>query len=78
MADLKNITTDKEAQLWLSQPAGKPPAGVTSNFDNPPNLDTAVFLTVILLNSIAILATAIRIYTKVFLIRSLAHEDCKP
>ncbi|KAL9579430.1 MAG: hypothetical protein Q9212_005119 [Teloschistes hypoglaucus] len=75
MAGLMNITTEKEVQLWLSQPAGKPPAGVTPNFDNPSNLDAAVFSTIIITFSIAILSTIIRIYTKIFLIRSLAYED---
>ncbi|KAL8638533.1 MAG: hypothetical protein Q9228_004316 [Teloschistes exilis] len=76
MAELINITTDQEGQLWLSQqPAGRPPPRIIPNFDNPSNLDAAVFSIIILFCSIAVLATIIRIYTKIFFIRSLAYED---
>ncbi|KAL9583296.1 MAG: hypothetical protein Q9203_005138 [Teloschistes exilis] len=76
MAELINITTDPEGQLWLSQqPAGRPPPRIIPNFDNPSNLDAAVFSIIILFCSIAVLATIIRIYTKIFFIRSLAYED---
>lgn len=73
-----NITTDQKGQLWLlQQPAGRPPPGVIPNFDNPSNLDAAVYSIIILSCSIAVLATMIRIYTKIFLIRLLVYEDCE-
>lgn len=54
-----------------------PPAGVISNFHDPPNLDVFVILTIVLCATFATLAVLLRMYTKIFIIRALAWEDCK-
>lgn len=76
MAGLYNITTQEQIQDILSRPAGTPPAGVALNQESPPNLDLPVVLTVVLCISLGALTTLARIYTKVFLIKSVALEDC--
>ena len=61
----------------LDGPAVIPPAGILPRLDNPPNIDTICYLTFSLCVSFASLAVVIRIYTKYFLIRSIAYEDCE-
>ena len=77
MANLPNISTPEQIHALLLEPAGKPPAGEALNLQNPSNLDVPVFLTMVFCGTIAALTTLMRIYTKFFLIKSLAYEDCK-
>ena len=64
-------------QSLLDGPAGQPPSGVIPNFQDPPNLNVLVIITIALCVSSATIAVLIRIYTKRFLLGSLAYEDCK-
>lgn len=64
-------------QSLLDGPAGIPPTGVIPNFDNPPNKDIYLYVTVTLTIWSATCAVIIRIYTKHFLLRSMGYEDCK-
>lgn len=61
----------------LNGPAGAPPAGVKSNFDNPPNLHTNLIATVVVGLVSSTLVVVIRFYSKLVLIKSTAYEDCK-
>ena len=72
-------TEQAEAALrqMLEGPAMSPPAGAISNFHDPSNLDAFVALTVTLCMGIGTLAVALRLYTKVFILRVLAWEDCR-
>ena len=54
-----------------------PPAGVLPNFHHPANLDVYVILTITLCIAFATLAVLLRMYTKVFILRVLAWEDCE-
>lgn len=63
-----------QTQLW--EPAGTPPAGVSSDFQNPSNLNTFLILTLTLVFTFGTLAVLIRMYTKLFIIRFVAYEDC--
>lgn len=65
-----------ELQSLLAGPAATPPAGVIPNFHNPPNLNTFVTLTLTLCVTFGALAVLVRMYTKLFLIRAVAYEDC--
>lgn len=65
-----------QLEQLLDGPAVTPPAGITPNLDNPPNIDI-YYLTFSLCVSVASLAVITRIYTKHILIRSVAYEDCK-
>ncbi|KAL8784312.1 MAG: hypothetical protein Q9195_009091 [Heterodermia aff. obscurata] len=59
----------------LNGPAGAPPAGVRPNLDNPPNLNTASIAAIAVCEAFSALAVMIRLYTKLFLIRSTTYED---
>ena len=67
----------EQLQILLSGPAGTPPVGVIPNFNDPANLDTYVILTISVCMTLATVAVLLRMYTKIFIIRSLANEDCK-
>lgn len=66
-----------EFQAVLNGPAASPPAGVTPNFNDPPNLDRAVAVVLTLCIFLSTVAVLLRLYTKKFLIRSWAYEDCE-
>ena len=67
----------EQLQILLNGPAGTPPVGLTPNFNNPPNLDTYVILTICICITLATVTVLLRMYTKIFITRSLAYEDCK-
>lgn len=60
----------------LEGPAMSPPAGVIPNLHDPANLDVYVALTITLCVAFATVAVILRMYTKVFILRVLAWEDC--
>ena len=61
----------------VNAPFMSPPPGVMPTFINPPNINHLVIVTMVLCNTFAAFAVIIRIYTKLFLTRSTAAEDCK-
>lgn len=81
MASSTTALTPEQAQAalrtLLEGPAMSPPAGVVPNFHNPANLDVFVTLTITLCVTFGTLAVLLRMYTKMFIIRALALEDCK-
>lgn len=66
-----------ELQELLNGPAGKPPEGVVPNFLDPFSLDAIAITTLTLCIVFATLLVWARIYTKIFLMRLIAYEDCK-
>ncbi|KAL9074822.1 MAG: hypothetical protein Q9161_001960 [Pseudevernia consocians] len=64
-----------ELQAVLNGPAAPPPAGVTPNFNDPPNLNRAVAAVLTLCILLPTVAVLLRLYTKKFLIQSWAYED---
>ena len=60
----------------LEGPAMSPPAGVVPDFDNPANLDNYATVCNALSIAFPTLAVVLRMYTKVFILRVLAWEDC--
>ncbi len=66
-----------DVQVRLNGPSGKPPLGVTSKFIDAPNIKAINIVIIALFLSSASLAVLIRTYTKILIIRSTAHEDCK-
>ena len=60
----------------LEGPAMSPPAGVVPDFDNPANFDDYATVCNSLCIAFATLAVVLRMYTKVFILRVLAWEDC--
>ena len=65
-----------ELRILLGGPAMSPPAGVIPAFDHAPNLDIYVTMTITWCVIVATLAVLLRMYTKVFILRVLAWEDC--
>lgn len=67
---------ESQRQALLNGPAAPPPSGVMPNFDNAANLDPYVILTITLCVSLGTVSVLLRMYTKKYVIRSLAYEDC--
>lgn len=64
-------------EALLNGPAAPPPAGVTSDFTDPANLHLIGTVVLIICLTLSTLAVLMRMYTKLFVIRSIAPEDCK-
>ena len=64
-------------EALLIGPAGTPPPGVMQNFDVHDDFNSFMGVTLGLGVGLATLTIFLRIYTKAFLIRSPAYEDCK-
>ncbi|KAL8819728.1 MAG: hypothetical protein Q9223_001916 [Gallowayella weberi] len=62
-------------QALLNGPAGKPPAGIQSNLDNPTTLDRTCIAVETFCLVITTISIIVRLYTKKYLIKSLALED---
>jgi len=77
MTSSNTTSTPDPVYALLEGPAYPPPLGVTPDFQNSPNLDNFVVVALTLCITFATVAFFIRMYTKIFLIRSLAAEDCK-
>lgn len=67
--------SSQQLEALLNGPAGPPPPGARSNFDDPPNINGLVILTLTLCLVFATLAVLMRTCTKLFLIRSWDYED---
>lgn len=82
MAALPTTSIPDQAQVLiqalLNGPAAKPPAGVEPNFKNPQNINAVIIPLLSLFAVISTLAVVVRTYTKLYIIRSMAYEDCKP
>ena len=76
-ADMTPGQAQAALRTLLVGPAIRPPAGVIPNFHDPPNLDVFVTLTIILCVIFGTLAVLLRMYTKVYILRALAWEDCR-
>ena len=79
MASASSLTNPASPRVdaLLNGPAGMPPPGVQSDFVNPPNLDTNVYIAVTFCITFASLAVLIRIYTKIFVLHSVGYDDCQ-
>lgn len=64
-------------EALLNGPAAPPPAGLTSDFTDPANLHLVGTVVLIICLTLSTLAVLMRMYTKLFVVRSLAPEDCK-
>ena len=64
-------------QKLLNGPAGEPPAGVIPNLVDPPNLEATIIPILAVCLTISTLAVLVRLYSKLFLLRSVAYEDCE-
>ena len=58
-------------------PGLTPPAGVTPNFNDPYSILNSLLAGVILCLTLATISIAIRLYTKLFLLKTHGLDDCK-
>lgn len=70
------MATTAAEQAKLNGPAMAPPPGAVPNFVDPPNLDHIVILVLTLCMSFSTIAVLLRMYTKLFVLRKIAFEDC--
>ena len=67
-----------ELDRLLQSPAMKPPPGVTPNLEDPPiHLLKERLLTMTMCLTFTVLFVMMRMYTKLFVIKSHGWEDCK-
>ena len=64
-------------QVLLNGPAMPPPPGVTSDFDHPLSDYTVHIVMLTLFITFSTISVLMRMYTKLFLVRSVVLEDCK-
>lgn len=60
----------------LNGPAMAPPPGVIPNFVDPPSLQKLAILSLVLHYLFSTLVVLMRLYTKIFILRQMASEDC--
>lgn len=71
---------DSHPNFTMSDPNGpalQPPDGVIPRLDNPPNLNAYACATFVICLFFGTTATAIRLYSKFFLVKSVHLGDCK-
>lgn len=73
-----NTTLDQIDQATLNGPAMVPPPGVIPNFVDPPSLRHAATTMLALYLVLSMIVVLMRMYTKIFILRQMASEDCKP
>ena len=54
-----------------------PPSGVTPNFINPHSIQTSLLASMVLCLTLTTLTTAIRLYTKLTIIKTHGWADCR-
>ena len=77
MAIAFQTLTPAQMTAVLNGPAATPPPGVKPDFNTQSSFLPAFSAVVALCVGITSLAILARIYTKLFLMRSVAYEDCK-
>ena len=77
MANSTAAMTPAALRTLLEGPAMSPPAGITPNFQKPSDFAAFATLTLVLGFTFGTLAVLLRMYTKVYILRSLAWEDCR-
>ena len=77
MASPNAPLTPEQLRKLLDGPAAEPPPGILPNFNDPSNLDKYLIVTCVFCVSFATVTLLLRMYTKVYLIRSIAYEDCE-
>lgn len=78
MADsIQNLSnlSDEDLQRLASTPVAEPPAGITSNFDNPPSRASLQVWTTSVFLVIAMMFYMNRLYVKTMLMKSWSWDD---
>lgn len=69
--------TPAQLDAIMNGPALTPPAGVTPNFQNPPNQNTMARAVTGVCLAVAALLVGLRVYVKVFCTKRCRLEDCE-
>lgn len=75
--ELLHLLPPEQQEAILNGPALEPPQNVIPNFIDPPN-GNGLFIAILTVGlALSTLSTALRVYTKIFVTRSLQIEDSK-
>jgi hypothetical protein len=66
---------DPNVDYW-KVPAATPPDGITPNFVNPPSVGYQQTTTNIVVLVIMIIVVLLRLYTRIFIVKSFGYDDC--
>lgn len=70
-----DMSSEEALAEILAAPALPPPAGVTPNFDNPPNSNTLAWFVTTFCMVVATLCLLLRAYVKIWLDKKLRVEE---
>ena len=73
---MNETTVDPSYRALLDGPAMVPPPGAVPNLIDPPSLRRVVITMLTLFMTLSTLFILMRMYTKIFLLRKTAFEDC--
>lgn len=76
-AELFHMLSPAAQAVLLEGPAIRPPKGVVPDFDNPPNQRIVGWIIVPLCSAISSIAMALRLYSRVVVLKKFMIEDCK-
>lgn len=77
MADPIPYLPKDQQEALLNGAALAPPAGITSNFDNPPNNNGLAHGVIAACVAVATICILIRAYARLVLFKGVKLEDCK-
>jgi hypothetical protein len=66
---------DPNVDYW-NVPAATPPNGTISNFVDPPNIGYRQTTTNIVVLVIMVIVVLLRLYTRIFIVKSFGYDDC--
>jgi hypothetical protein len=66
---------DPNVDYW-EVPAATPPDGITPNFVDPPSVGYQQTTTNIVVLVIMIIVVLLRLYTRIFIVKSFGYDDC--
>jgi hypothetical protein len=64
-------------EMDLNKPALKPPPGIESNFDNPPNGNVQAHIGIAICIFVVFAGASLRAYSKIFCMKQVHLEDCE-
>lgn len=66
---------DPNVDYW-QVPSAKPPNGITPNFVDPPSIGHRQTATNIVVLIVMIVVVLLRLYTRIFIVKSVGYDDC--
>ncbi len=71
------VSSEQFREFILNQPALEPPLGIQANFIDPPTIRSQMLGVIISMLVLSTIVVAVRLYTKLVVVKKLALEDCK-